>query len=1082
MHMIRDNSVSDELMSDVLARDCVLWLTTATFPSVMGLERLVEITGGPWRGVLVESTAAEFSSALAARNQSIDSADSTGAFTHLIAADPLSLQLPRRAKPVFFLNGRADRDGTESASIPRRSADRRRLNMTAKLRELEPRRVVVVGDRPDAAIEELAALWDVDFRSLLTIVTDDESFLQRAEAQLQGIDGLNVIHWIAKPPVEFATSLLERLRALSAPSSAPVAAQLPGGAVVNIDLARAELAEQPIADLCDFVRVQDAFPVSPEDLREEEFRAFFTRGALSWRPFAAGLPWMPNNGPEKDLLAALRSQLADPPGSVQVLSVLSEPGAGGTTQARALALAAARAGFPVLVVKQEAPVPPALELTGFLFRASREAANQAAQLGLTDAGEPVWLIVLDVQHGGRAADDLQRLCAELARSGRKVAILKVSLASSPLELPESIAHQELIFVQHELESGDVEHLGAHLNVYLRHHGKQKSREQWISFWRAHQPDLDAGVASFWIALEFWLAGFLPLGESIQGWVVQQFRKLRERPELQRALLEIGALSIERRATPERLLALLSSPKLPWTVALDEARTASPGLGLVYGESFPYGRVWAIAHDVLARYLINGVWNDRLLCEDLGIAPLEDSVALRLTLIANLSKRAAMGEPFAKPFAVSLATSVLKLDEQHGNAEFFKHWRQVIEILESVPQVVRLTSRAFNHHLAISRRRVTQDEYFHIDQGEKRKLLHEAAKDVEFALDQIEPSQEDESTLNLLNTLALIFQDLADLERHGGSATELTRLLEKSDAITNRALKENPNNSYVLETAAKNQLRQGLASGEVAERIESAAKALSFVFQASRLDTAASRRMKLGQLAAQALKILRENNAVAAIERLCALGSPYGFIAKAWSALPVAAGEESMLALESVGPGAAAEAIRVLNLAPERNWLLVRLLYDLVVIASPNDFQGQLRLLDELASTKGYQLSLQQVLERAVLLFIAGQHKQAIEEFKWLRPRAKESQVVVSVPSRLRWLPTPDRTARAICTAQVVDSSADARGMAKVKEMGGAWAPFNPQEFGKSRMAPNEQFKCQVTFAAMGPFLKPVDQSHRQDGR
>lgn len=1078
MHLIRDKGISDELMSDVLARDCVLWLTTTTFPSEISLERLIEITGGPWRGVFVESTAAEFGSALAARNQSIDSADATGAFTHLIAADPTSLQLQRRAKPVFFLNGRADRDGAESASIPARSAARRRLNMTAKLRELEPRRVVVVGECPDAAIEELAALWDVDFRALLTIVTDDESFPQRAEVQLQEIDSLNVVHWIAKPPIDFATSLLERLLALSTPASIPVAAQLPGGAIVNIDLARAELAEQPIADLCDFVRLQDAFPVSPEDLKEEEFRAFFTRGSLSWRPFAAGLPWMPDKGPEKDLLAALRSQLADPPSSVQVLSVLSEPGAGGTTQARALALAAARAGFPALVVKQEAPIPSALELTGFLFRASREAANQAAERGLTDAGEPVWLIVLDVQHGGRTADDLQRLCAELARSGRKAAILKVALANSPVELPESIAHKELIFVQHELESRDVEHLGTHLNVYLRPHGKHKSREEWIGFWTAHRPDLDAGVASFWIALEFWLAGFLPLGESIQGWVVQQFKGLRGSPELQRALLEIGALSIERRATPERLLALLSSPKLPWTVALNAARSDSPGLGLVWGESFPYGRVWAIAHDLLARHLINGVWNDRLLCEDLGIEPLEDSVALRLSLIANVAKRSAMGEPFAKPFAVSLATSVLKLDEQHGNAEFFKHWRTVIEILESVPQVVRLTSRTFNHHLAISRRRVTQDDYFHLDRGEKKALLREATKDIEFALDQTESSQEDESTLNLLNTLALLFQDLADLERNGGDAAELARLLAKSDAITNQALKENPNNSYVLETAAKNQLRQGLASGDASERIESAARALSFVFQASRLDTAASRRMKLGQLAAQALKVLRENNAVSTIERLCALGSPYGFIAKAWSALPVAVGEEAALALESVDQDAAVESIRVLNSAPERNWLLVRLLYDLVVIASPDDFHGQLRLLDELASTKGYQLPLQQVLERAVLLFLAGRHQQAVEEFKWLRPRAKESQVVVSVPSRLRWLLTPDRTARAVCTAQVVDSSANARGMAKVKEMGGAWAPFNPQEFGKLRMAPNEQFKCQVTFAAMGPFLKPVDQSHR----
>lgn len=100
MHLIRDKGISNEVMSDVLARDCVLWLTTATFPSEISLERMVEVTGGPWRGVFVESSAAEFGSALAARNQSLDSDDATGAFTHLIAADPTSLQLQRRAKPV----------------------------------------------------------------------------------------------------------------------------------------------------------------------------------------------------------------------------------------------------------------------------------------------------------------------------------------------------------------------------------------------------------------------------------------------------------------------------------------------------------------------------------------------------------------------------------------------------------------------------------------------------------------------------------------------------------------------------------------------------------------------------------------------------------------------------------------------------------------------------------------------------------------------------------------------------------------------------------------------------------------------
>lgn len=1078
MHTIREEEVSKELLSDVVARDCVLWLTTKSFDNKDELEAMLALTGGPWRAVFVESSDGAFAEALTERGQSLDSVDSAGAFTHLIASDPLSLQLQRRAKPLFFLNGRSDRAGTESAQLPRRSNERRRLNMTARLRDLEPRRVIVVGRAPEVALEDLVSLWDAEFRSLLTIVTDAPDFPKSCDSMLPEIAGLNVLHWIALSQAPFSRALLEQLAQVVASSSLLVSVRVPGGTVLNVDLSGAELAEQPLADICDIIQLRDTLPVSPDDLRDEEFRGFFTRGSFSWRPYAAGLPWLPDPGPERELLRSLNRQLADPPGSVSVLSVLSEPGAGGTTQARALALAAARHGFPAILVKQESTAPPAIELTGFLFRASQAVTREAEKVGEADAGEPAWLVVLDVQHGGRSSDELERLCGELARSGRKVSVLKVAPASSPPQLPDSIPYKELKFLGHELDEDDVIALGNHLNAYLKVHGTPKSRDEWLSFWRQHQPDIDSGAASFWIALEFWLAGFLALGESIQSWVTKQFRMLSGQDEVQRAVLEIGALAIERKATPERLLEPLSNPRLPWVTALDTARSDAPGLGLIYGESFPFGRVWAVAHDVLARYLINGVWNDRLLGDQLGLTAFEDPVALRLELIARLARRTATGDAFARPFAISLATSILKLDEQNGNPEFFKHWRTVLKVLEGVPQIVRLSSRAFNHHLAISRRRVTQDDLFQLDPDEKHQLLMTSARELEFALEQIEASQDDESTLNLLNTLALVYQDLADIERAKGNTAELGRLLEKSDSITNRALKENPNNSYVLETAAKNQLRQGLSAEDAAERIESAARALSFVFQASQLETATARRMKLGLLASQALRVLQSDSAVEVINRLCSQGSPYGFIAKAWSSLPRSNAEEAAFTLEGVDAVSAVGAIQTLSLSPERNWLLVRLMYDLMVIAHPNDFQAQLRLLDELASTKGYQLSLQQVLERAVLLFIAGQHKQAIEEFKWLRPRVKESQVVVFVPPRLRWLLTPDKATRAVCTAKVVDSSAAARGMAQVRELGGTWAPFNPQEFGRARMAPGQQFKCQVTFAAMGPFLKPVDSGHR----
>lgn len=1075
MHLMRAEQVTDAIVSDVIARDCVLWITQKQFDEREELERMVALARCPWRAIFVESAGAAFPSLLNEQTSSTDSADVAGAFTHIIASDPVALVLQRRAKPVFFLHGLSDRIGLEASDLPRRSAQRRRLNMTARLRDIEARRVIVVGDDPLPALEDLAEMWDVDFRSLLTVVAPPSvGQEERIESVLGDVVGLRTVHWIAQAPIDFATAVSRRLEVLASKASLLLAVQLPGGRVINVDVANAELSEQPIADLCDFITVQDTLPVSPTDLREEEFRSFFTRTTHSWRSFSAGLPWLPDSAPQRELSKALSQQLSDAPGSVQVFSVVSEPGAGGTTQAQALAFAAARAGFPVLMVKQESGIPSALELTGFLFRAATETARQAPP---DELGEPVWLLVLDVQHASRA-DELERLCGELSRSGRKVAILKVALPNAPVELPKSIQHTELVYVRHELDIEDVGALGTHLNNFLRNFGSQKALDEWMRFWQLHRPDIDTGIASFWIALEFWLAGFLSMGESIQSWVVKQFKGLNGRPEVQRAVLEIAAFAIERRAVPERLLSFLASPRLPWMVALGDARHDTPGLGLVEGEAFPYGRVWSIAHDVLARYLVNGIWNDRLLCDELAVPRYEDSVAMRLGMIAEVSSRPAMGDPFARQFAVSLATSVLKLDEQQGNAELFKHWRQVLAILEAVPANVRHASRTFNHHLAITKRRITYGELFLVEDGEKRDLLWSAARDVEFALNQIEWNAEDESDLNLLNTLALIYQDLADLERKSGNRSELIRLLAKSDEVTNRALTENPNSPYVLETAAKNLLRQGLTSEDQAERVEAASQALSYVFQASHLDGAFVRRLKLGQLADQALKALRDNNAVSAIDKLCARGSAYGFIAKAWTVLPRNETEEGSLLLDSVEPAHASAAIGILDSAPERNWLLVRLLYDLVVIADPSNFQSQLRLLDELDGTKGYQLSLQQVLERAVLLFITGQHRAAVDEFKWLRPRVKESHTIIFVPQRLRWLLTPDGTTRAVCSAAVIDSSASARGMAKVKELGGAFAPFNPQEFDKTRMAPNEQFKCLVTFAAMGPFLKPVDIGHK----
>lgn len=1077
MNVVFADSLNDETLSDIVARDAVLWLTDPEPLAEPENTSIASLMRGPWRAVFVESTSSDLATALS--QQTVNLENQHIGSSHVIASDPSSIVLQRRAQPVFFLNGLSDRKGAEGSSLSKNSALRRRFNMTARLRSLEPRRIVVLGAHPVAAITEIADLWDSEFRALITIVSVDPSTSKDVADCLAQATDLAAIHWITESARDFATVISSRLQELAEDARILVSAQLPGGQVFNVDLAQAEAQEQPLSDSCEFVRLRDTLPVSEQDLSLEEFRQFFARSEPAWRAYAAGLPWTPDRMPEQELLIGLRRQLTEPPGSVQVFSVVSEPGAGGTTQARSLAFTAAKAGFPPIFVKQHSDIPSALELANFLFRATQQLVETAGRSLMTDLGGPVWLLVLDVQHIGRGTEDFQRLCAELTRSGRRVAILTVVPSEAPLSLPDSIVHKELIYVGHDLEFDDVSSLGRHLNAYLRHFGGAKSADEWRNFWQAHRPDIDTGSASFWIALEFWLAGYLNLGESIQSWVLRQFKSLSAEAQVKKGLLEIAAFSVERRAIPERLLGDLQSPRLPWSIALGSGRREAPGLGLVQSDAVPYGRVWAIAHDVLARYLLNGVWNDRPLCEQLALAKTEDPVALRLSLIEGVSASVSMGESFAHPFAVALATHVLKLEERVGNAEFFPHWRRVLAILGRVPDSVRLNSRAFNHHVAISRRRITQGDLFQLTMDEKTSLLHQGVREVEFALEQIDATPDDESDLNLLNTLALLYQDLARLERGPvGNKEKLAHYLAKSEEVTNRALKENPNSPYVLETAAKNLLRQRLDMADESQRVEFAAKALSFVFQASRLDSAAFRRMSLGLLASEALRALRVPEAKAAVERLCELGSPYGYIAKAWRALPIADDDEATLLLDKIDPILAGEVVAVLNEAPERDWLLVRLQYDLIVIATPHDFQAQLRLLDELSTTRGYQLSLQQCLEQAVLLHIEGQHKAATEAYRKLRPRIKAAQVVVFVPPRLRWLLTPDKTLRATCTARVVDSVGDTRGMAKVTELSGTLAPFNAQEFDKARMAPNEQFKCQVTFAAMGPFLKPVISGHR----
>lgn len=1062
----------EDALFDLLNRDAALWVCSAGPDDNIEHALLAQFMVLPWKLVLCEPSSVDLVSELKKYESQTDSLSRHRGFVHLVASDPSTRQLPARALPIFLLNGRADAsDRAESPRLTGIAATRRRLNMLERVEVASPKRVFVVGSSFESAAEQLADLWTCDFRTLLTFVVpptmDPESITKRFEL----VADLSSITVISIALNEFFLETIKKGEELLPDSKIVIRVRDFAGNVVEADITDAELIEQPLLDKFEIIKSKDLRRLTDTDLTVEDLDAFFDKSRHTWRPFSAGLPWLRDKSSVKKLLNGLKTVHENGSDEKAIYYVLSESGAGGTTIARALAFEAALAGYPTILAKSHLYAPNSTEVRSFIYRALK-CLKTAHEGEISDSHvrepETPWLIVMDREQWDGQEQALISFMAELVRSGRSFIILKVlgpDLSQDVLNFPKA---RELCYLTHELHRDEVIALGEHLNKFLKPLKAQKGMDAWLQFWEYHKPDIETNIAAFWITLEFWLKGLINLEDSIQGWVLKQFREAPISQEVRLIIMEIAVLSIERRAIPEQLLPIPKEPKLPLSVVLENVRASIPALALVRQNS-PQGRFWAMAHDVLGRYLINAVYYDRALVQDLNLEKILSPVELRLYFISQLTQRIVLGEQRFVPYAVQFAIKTLKLDEPEGNAEFFLYWRDIIGILENFPLSVRQGNRTFLHHVAISRRRVAKNDRFGASVEEKRFQLKKAIGEIEFSLKSLEYTPDDESNLNLYNSLALAYQDLAQLELEQDGVSELVNILrKKANEATLNALRENPTSSYVLETAARNLLQQGKLDSN--ENITYSAQALGYVFQASTLDSSISRQRQLGRLATEALMQLRVSGAAEQISRMIAAKNPMGFLASAWLKLTADRVDITTALPSEYNEDQMQSAVEVLKKAP-RHWLIIRLQYDLFSALEPSNFDNQLSLLDELESMTTYRMSLQFRLERSILLHIVGRHLDANEEFRRLRQDLKEQNAFVFVPTRLRWLLGPDRRTRLLCTARVLDNLGY-RSMAQVVELKNAQVPFVAQDFGRENMPVRMVFKCHITFGAMGPFIKP----------
>ena len=1072
--LIYNDHISDNLLSNLESRDVVLWIRNLPKQPPSN-ETLIAFLGLPWRLIVSEVNNPELLKAL-------ENSDTLGpmtrkrGFVHIIDGDPSRIELPQRCLPVYLLNGR------QNAPAPSAFENRlRRITMMDGLRRSGTREVLVISGDDVLVPPDLEDLWSSGFRSYLTFVQDAADTENILKDWLSSTDGVATATLLRLTSCQVIEGILARYTEVYPEHKRIIRMRDRNGNFHRIDITQVDDSERPILDWYSLIEERDLSPIVPEDLTEDDFIAFFKSSTSSWRPYAAGLPWIRDTQCKKTL--SNRFKRLDSIGVDEncVAYIASEPGAGGSTLARTLAWEFAQQGYPVLIAKSLPFDPDALPVANFLNRMNREFESQTAsgkKLNATPDDsieeptysryEPPWLIVFDSLHWQFRDNELVTFRNEMVKSGRPVCVLVVTDSALSRSFYNPSIFMKVSELNHALDLDEAHQLGHHLNQFLRIYGKQRQAWQWEKFYQDHTVRYLEGTSAFWVTLSFWIQGQFDLSESIQQWIYRSFKEKVTNQILQEAILEIAALSSERLPIPEGLLPA-SRGEWPLSVQLDDLRSTLANLGLMRvsanGEKY-----WALVHDILGRFLINALFYDFDMRKKLGFAEAKDAEHLRFLLLRKISAKPELGERAYRSVGEDFARSIFKIDPDHGRGSFISIWSEVLNALESMPRSLRDTSRVFRHHTAVSRRRIAKlDENFYgVGSDIKISLLNKAIEDINFALNSIEYVGGSESNLNLYNSLANAYFDLADIESMRGALSEkIMELRRLANDATRRAYEENPTNSFVIETYVKSLLARSLDSSKSV--IENCIEALGVLFSAITSDESTYRKAQLGKLADEALRILLEESPKRSHSEP---SSVIDILIEAWTTLAEGIDYKFGMVLSDIPEENRTRALQVLqHPGGQGNMQVIHLKYDLLCINDPDAFKEQLELVEQLQATN-YRITPQLRLEYAILLF---QNDRAIEGdgiFRSLRKIWRENEYFVYIPERIRWLRDISRKELKKVHG-ITASDYGHRAMARVQEFNKIQVPFRPEEFSFRDMRPGVKITCHVSFGHNGPFLRPT---------